>query len=82
MNLHYIMFGEGFPLVLIHAGIASSHMWDKQIMALAGRYQVITYDMRGLGRSKMPPGEFSHHRDLAGLLQYLVISATCVVGPP
>jgi pimeloyl-ACP methyl ester carboxylesterase len=79
-NLHYNVVGEGFPLVLVHAGIADSRMWDKQVMAFAERFQVIAYDMRGFGKSEMPPGEFSHHRDLAELLRYLVVTKAHVLG--
>lgn len=33
-RLYYEVAGEGHPLVLIHAGIADSRMWDDQVAAL------------------------------------------------
>lgn len=40
-TLYYELVGEGEPLVLVHAGIADSRMWDGQIDAFAQRYRVI-----------------------------------------
>jgi 3-oxoadipate enol-lactonase len=80
VDLYYRVTGEGHPLVLIHADIADSRMWDNQVDALAQYYQVITYDMRGFGKTDMPAGDFSHYRDLAGLLEYLVISRAYLLG--
>lgn len=72
--------GSGPPLALVHAGVADSRMWDEQFAVFAQRYRVVRYDVRGFGRSVMPPGPFSHADDLAALLQYLDIARAAVVG--
>ena len=36
-TLYYELVGEGEPLVLVHAGIADSRMWDAQIEVFAPR---------------------------------------------
>src|SRR5215208_6153352 len=48
-RIYYEAAGEGDPLVLVHAGIADSRMWEDQLMAFADRYRVIRHDMRGFG---------------------------------
>lgn len=79
-RLYYEVAGTGHPLVLIHAGIADHHMWDNQFALFAGQYRVIRYDMRGLGQSAMPPGPYRFYDDLYGLLQYLGVAQTYVIG--
>lgn len=79
-QLYYEVAGAGVPLVLLHAGVADGRMWDEQFAALAEKYRVIRYDMRGFGRTAVPPGAFSHHEDLAGLLNELQVKQASVVG--
>ena len=55
-------------------------MWDEQFDAFAHHFRVIRYDLRGVGRSTMPAGPFSHHDDLKGLLQTLDIERAHIVG--
>lgn len=43
--------GSGTPLVFVHSFPLSSRMWDEQVNYFKDRYRVITYDIRGLGKS-------------------------------
>src|SRR5215212_2265771 len=61
-RIYYEAAGEGDPLVLVHAGIADSRMWEDQLMAFADRYRVIRHDMRGFGTTAMVEGPFSYQR--------------------
>jgi 3-oxoadipate enol-lactonase len=79
-RLYYEIAGEGEPLVLVHAGIADSRMWDGQLAAFAHRYRVIRYDMRGFSRSGMVEGPYAHHEDLRALLDSLDIEHAFLVG--
>jgi pimeloyl-ACP methyl ester carboxylesterase len=79
-RLAYDIVGDGWPLVLIHAGIADRRMWDDQVAVFAERYTVIRYDMRGFGDSEPPSGPYAHHRDLHGLLQHLGVESAYLVG--
>ena len=79
-TLYYEVTGTGHPLVLIHAGIADSRMWDDQWNVFAEQFRVIRYDIRGCGRSPAPPVEFSLRDDLLGFLQLLGVSKTYLVG--
>jgi pimeloyl-ACP methyl ester carboxylesterase len=49
--LHVLERGRGVPVVLLH-GLGSSHRdWERQWEALAERYQVLGFDLRGHGQS-------------------------------
>jgi len=79
-RIYYEVAGEGEPLVLVHAGIADSRMWEGQVAAFAKRYKVVRYDLRGFGKTEMVEGSFSHHEDLRGLLDFLGVERTHLVG--
>jgi 3-oxoadipate enol-lactonase len=72
--------GSGPSVVLLHAGIADSRMWDGQMDSLSGRYRVIRYDLRGYGRSTLPGGPYSHADDLAVVLDTLGLDRVALVG--
>ncbi|MGH3146102.1 MAG: alpha/beta fold hydrolase [Rubrobacter sp.] len=79
-QIRYEVVGEGEPLVLVHAGIADSRMWDGQVEAFARDYRVIRYDLRGFGETAMVEGPYAHHEDLRGLLDSLEFERAHLVG--
>jgi pimeloyl-ACP methyl ester carboxylesterase len=79
-RIYYEVAGEGDPLVLVHAGIADSRMWEDQLVAFADCYRVIRYDMRGYGMTEMVERPFSHHEDLHALLDSLDVERAHLVG--
>jgi len=79
-QLYYEVAGSGPALVLVHAGIADSRMWDEQFSVLAHDFTIVRYDMRGFGQTPMIAGTFAHRHDLAALLQHLNISRTALLG--
>ncbi len=78
--LYYEVAGTGHPLLLIHAGVADSRMWDQQFQTFAQHYQVIRYDLRGFGQSSVPAGPFANHKDTFALLEHLGIKQAHVIG--
>lgn len=72
--------GAGPPLVLVHAGVADRRMWTPLVGSLAQRHRVIRHDLRGVGESLPPTGPWSHHTDLLGLLDELLVTRAHVVG--
>lgn len=55
VNIHYEIEGEGPVLLLTHGFTASSAMWRENVSALAAAgWRVVTWDMRGHGRSDSP----------------------------
>lgn len=78
--LYYEVAGQGYPLLLIHAGIADSRMWDEQFQVFARQYRVVRFDLRGYGQSAIPPNLFADYEDPAVLLSSLGIEKAHVVG--
>lgn len=75
-RIHYRLIGEGQDLVVLqHGWMVSSAIWDDFIPLLdaAGRTFVVP-DMRGTGRSDVPPADGGHYtlaaltRDLAAVV--------------
>lgn len=71
--IYYEVHGEGEPLLLSHGYSATGAMWDEQVAALSPRFRVITWDMRGHGRTDYPedPAAYSEAatvEDMAAVL--------------
>ena len=54
INIHYVIQGQGSPVMLLHGWPEFWYSWRRQIPALAERFQVIAPDMRGFGYSDKP----------------------------
>ena len=54
IQLHYVMGGEGDPVVLLHGYPQSWYEWRQIMPALAKNYTVIAPDLRGFGDSSKP----------------------------
>ncbi len=80
---HHIVTGAGEPLVLANSLGSNLHMWDGQAEALAERFTLIRFDMRGHGASDVPPGPYDI-ADLGGdvidLLDHLRVESAHLAG--
>jgi pimeloyl-ACP methyl ester carboxylesterase len=83
-SIHYQCIGEGENLVLIHGLGANLAFWYMGIArALSRQYRVITYDLRGHGRSTMPVSGYTlpdMANDLEALLDFLGVDHAHIVG--
>src|SRR5919198_21476 len=83
INVYYEIVGAGDPLLFIH-GLGSSHRdWEPQVAFFSRHYQVITYDVRGHGKSDKPRGPYSVSQfaaDAAELMRSLAIAPAHIVG--
>lgn len=72
--------GQGPGVVFVHAGVADSRMWDAEFAALQNRFRVLRFDLRGFGRTPIPPGPFSYHDDVAGVMRAEGLVRATLVG--
>ena len=59
--------GPGPAVVFTHGFGRTGDTWAPQVEALAGDHHVVTWDMRGHGRSEAPPGLYTREDALADL---------------
>ena len=57
-RLHYLIAGQGDPVLLLHGYAQTSHMWRPLIAELAKTHTVIAPDLRGFGESAKPDGGY------------------------
>lgn len=79
-RIHYEREGAGFPIIFLHAGIADSRMWEPQARSFAQQFDVIRPDLRGFGKSELPPTQWSPVEDLLGLIDKLGLKPVHLVG--
>lgn len=83
LEMYYEVHGDGPALVLI-SGYTCDHMfWDQLVPDLAKRFRVVTFDNRGVGRTKDNGQPFcieTMASDTAALIQYLELPQVAVIG--
>jgi pimeloyl-ACP methyl ester carboxylesterase len=72
--------GDGSALLLLHAGVADTRMWDPLWPALTARHRTIRYDVRGYGRSPKPTEEYTLLGDALTVLDHFGVAAAHLVG--
>jgi 3-oxoadipate enol-lactonase len=80
---HYVVTGDGPPLVLSNSLGTTLYLWEDQMKALAEHFTVIRYDQRGHGQTETPPGPYTLDdlgQDVIDLLDHLEIARANVAG--
>ena len=75
--LYYEDRGEGIPIVFVNGFAGTTKSFEKNAKELAKRYRVVTFDLRGYGRSsKVLTGNHmrGHAGDIDELIRYLELS--------
>jgi pimeloyl-ACP methyl ester carboxylesterase len=84
VQLHFQCAGEGESLILVHGLGANLAFWYPFVFsALARKYRVIIYDLRGHGHSSMPASGYTLEQmvaDLRALVDHLGVSRPHVIG--
>jgi pimeloyl-ACP methyl ester carboxylesterase len=83
LRLHYLVAGQGDPVVLMHGYTQTSHMWRPLMARLASRHRVIAPDLRGFGQSGIPTSDFTKAtmaRDIHELVRGLGYERARIVG--
>lgn len=84
--IHYQIIGHesGKPVLVFANSLGTDfRIWRDVVVALAGDFTILNYDMRGHGLSDVPAGPYSlddHVQDVAGLLDYLKLDNALVCG--
>ncbi len=83
VKLHYLVVGQGDPVLLLHGFGQSSHMWRPLMRELAKNHTVIAADLRGAGQSDAPEDGYSKSdmaRDVHALMNGLGHTKVSLVG--
>jgi len=83
IEIYYEITGEGENLLFIHGLGSSTRDWEKQVPVFSEKYQVISIDLRGHGKTDKPKGPYNMQmfaEDIAELLKKLGIKSTHILG--
>src|SRR5690349_7550197 len=83
VRLHYLVTGQGDPVLLLHGFGQSSHMWRPLMRELAQNHTVVAADLRGAGQSAAPPDGYTKAemaRDMHALMTGLGYQKVSLVG--
>jgi len=83
IDIYYEVKGTGEPLLLIAGFACDLTIWGKVASSLAEKFQVISFDNRGVGRSSAPESPYTIRQmaeDVAGLLDGIGIRNVHVAG--
>lgn len=72
-RLHYVVGGEGDPVLLVPGWPQSWYAWRKIMPALAAHYMVVAVDPPGLGHSDKPPGGYDTKTVAARLHEFVAV---------
>src|SRR5258707_8384016 len=73
VRLHYLIGGQGGPVVLVHGYAQTSHMWNPIMSLLATNHTVIVPDLRGAGDSSKPESGYDK-KNMAVDIHEIVVS--------
>ena len=83
ISLHYAVYGQGSPVILLHGGLANLDYWGHQIEVLKPRHMVIAMDSRGHGRSTRDARPYGYDLmadDVVGLMDVLKLPKADIIG--
>jgi len=83
VRLHYLVAGQGAPVVLLHGYAETSHMWLPLMAQLQKTRLVIAPDLRGFGASSKPRegyGKAVMAQDVHALVRQLGFDSVAIIG--
>ncbi|MEH7381673.1 alpha/beta hydrolase [Bacillus sp. JJ1533] len=83
VSLYYTIKGKGVPIVFIHPPVLTSVNFNYQLDDLSKNFQVLTFDIRGHGRSSYSSHPITYQLivdDIKRLLDYLEIKKAFICG--
>ncbi|MCH5585491.1 alpha/beta hydrolase [Shimazuella sp. AN120528] len=82
-NLYYEVIGDGVPIIFIHPPLLSSSNFYYQQLELGEQFKIITFDIRGHGKSSSGDKILTYPliiEDMMGLLDALQIEQAYIAG--
>ncbi|MBY6053790.1 alpha/beta fold hydrolase [Cytobacillus firmus] len=82
-SLYYTVKGSGTPIVFIHPPVLTSVNFKFQLEELSNKFQIITFDIRGHGKSPYSPEPITYPliiEDIIRLLDHLNINKAFLCG--
>ena len=80
-RLYSVAEGAGPPIVLLHAAVVDSRVWEPFVPPLTDAgYRTVRYDARGFGQSVTEDVAFSRVDDLLAVLDTFGVERAAVVG--
>jgi 3-oxoadipate enol-lactonase len=80
VSVWYDIHGEGPPVVLVHAGIADSRMWEPQLGSFTRSHTVMRVDLPGFGNSPIEAKLISYRGALGEAMNAASIERAAIVG--
>jgi pimeloyl-ACP methyl ester carboxylesterase len=84
INFHFLQMGEGPDVVMLHGLSGNLAVWHLELVPLLrSDYRILTYDLRGHGRSDMPPTGYTTRdmaEDLRSIMDGLGVPRAHLVG--
>jgi pimeloyl-ACP methyl ester carboxylesterase len=83
VSLYYTTKGEGVPIIFIHPPLITSTIFTYQVEELSQHFKIITFDIRGHGRSHYSNQAVTYPliaEDITQLLDYLEIKKAYICG--
>ncbi len=85
IKLCYEIYGSdnNIPIILIHGFGAKKEIWNSQVGALSKKFKVVTFDIRGSGKSDRPNKPYTMEMfadDIKGLMDYLHLKKVHLIG--
>lgn len=83
IKICYNEYGKGHPVILIHGIGGKKETWIAQIDSLKKHFRVVTFDLRGVGKSDRPDMPYTMEllaNDVKGLMDYLKIDSAHIIG--
>ena len=84
-KLYYEDEGEGPPILLTHGFVASTGMWDGQVANFKDYFRMVSWDMRGHGRTECPDDPLAYGQDITvedmiAIMDHLGIEKAVIAG--
>lgn len=83
IKVSYEVKGTGFPILFIHGFGSKKEIWKPQINDFSIKFQTITFDLRGTGKTDKPNFLYTMEMfvdDIKSLMDYLKIESSHIIG--